>query len=520
MASMIAQLEPLLTSYGLTVDDLPKIAASLTLALVILIWRSIKPYNVPKGVPQLPSKPFVGCLPLIAANWLKLPDFMLKFDSKYKRSWAAPVPSIGLLGNCMFSLCTEENVKHVLKDSFNTYEKGKNVRDALGEFLGTGIFASDGALWKYHRKVASNMFSRNLMRTGTTVALQQVQRVRELLEKTPSTKTLDMQDVFFRMTIDVFASIAFGVELNSVLSDKQHPFAEAFDEVQNLSQKRFQDPFWRLKRSFGLTDAERRISKNCKVMNEFASSVIKAKRRDADNNAKMGPDLLSRFLDSKNPIDPEGKPPSNTELRDIVMNFMIAGRDTTACALSWSMYEISKHPEVSAKIIEEVTRVCKGDDDVSTYSYENIGNLTYTHAVAMEVLRLHPSVPVDIKFAVKDDTLPDGTFIPQNATVIYSPYAMGRSKEIWGADALEFKPERFLSDEGSNVEPSQYKYTTFNAGYRLCLGKPLAMLEIKLTLAMLLPNFKFTITNGHKGGYVSTLVLPMSPGLEMKVERR
>lgn len=64
MASMIAQLEPLLTSYGLTVDDLPKIAASLTLALVILIWRSIKPYNVPKGVPQLPSKPFVGCLPL------------------------------------------------------------------------------------------------------------------------------------------------------------------------------------------------------------------------------------------------------------------------------------------------------------------------------------------------------------------------------------------------------------------------------------------------------------------------
>ena len=171
------------------------------------------------------------------------------------------------------------------------------------------------------------------------------------------------------------------------------------------------------------------------------------------------------------------------------------------------------------------------------------------------MLRLHPSVPVDIKFAVKDDTLPDGTFIPKGSTVIYSPYAMGRSKEIWGADALEFKPERFLSGEGSNVEPSQYKYTTFNAGYRLCLGKPLAMLEIKvrggarrsyflvgntvltsqtplfcdslslslslqLTLAMLLPNFKFTTTNGHKGGYVSTLVLPMSPELEMKVERR
>ena len=87
---------------------------------------------------------------------------------------------------------------------------------------------------------------------------------------------------------------------------------------------------------------------------------------------------------------------------------------------------------------------------------------------------------------------------------------------MWGEDANEFKPERFLDV----AEPSAFKYTVFNAGYRLCLGKPLALLEIKLTLACLLPKYKFTISNGHQGGYVSTLVMPMDPGLQMTVEKR
>jgi len=153
--------------------------------------------------------------------------------------------------------------------------------------------------------------------------------------------------------------------------------------------------------------------------------------------------------------------------------------------------------------------------------YEKVGKLNYTHAVAIEVLRLHPSVPVDIKFAKKADNLPDGTYVPKGSTVLYSPYAIGRSEKTWGGDAKKFKPERFLVGEnGGFKDPSQYKFPTFNAGYRLCLGKDLALLEIKLVLAMLLPKFKFEIANAHDGGYCSTLVLPMEPGLIMRVEKR
>jgi len=117
-----------------------------------------------KNVPGPPSKPFVGCLLLVDEHWPELPDFILRYNEKYGKTWCAPVPNIGLLGTAMFSLTDEASIKHVLKDQFANYEKGDNFREALGEFLGDGIFTSDGALWKVHRKVASHMFSRSLMR--------------------------------------------------------------------------------------------------------------------------------------------------------------------------------------------------------------------------------------------------------------------------------------------------------------------------------------------------------------------
>mmetsp|Transcript_2088 Transcript_2088/g.3034 ORF Transcript_2088/g.3034 Transcript_2088/m.3034 type:complete len:144 (-) Transcript_2088:481-912(-) len=125
------------------------------------------------------------------------------------------------------------------------------------------------------------------------------------------------------------------------------------------------------------------------------------------------------------------------------------------------------------------------EDDVPDYSYDKICELRYTHAVAMEVLRLHPSVPFDQKSAINDDVLPNGTFIPARATVGYLILPMGRSERIWGEDALQFRPERFLDAK----EPSQFKHTVFNAGPRSCLGKPLALMIMKMALAYLLPRF-------------------------------
>ena len=112
--------------------------------------------------------------------------------------------------------------------------------------------------------------------------------------------------------------------------------------------------------------------------------IINSRRRSVADGDKLGPDLLSRFLDHAKKI---GQPLRDDELQSVVMNVMIAGRDTTACALSWGFYELTKRPEVIQNIVKEVVDICGKDDP--DYSYDKISELRYTHAVVMEILRLH-----------------------------------------------------------------------------------------------------------------------------------
>ena len=292
--------------------------------------------------------------------------------------------------------------------------------------------------------------------------------------------------------------------INAFLISFKYPFLATL-------QERILDPLYELKRFFQIGAREKRIAQLKHILTDEAMAIINSRRRSVADGDKLGPDLLSRFLDHAKKI---GQPLRDDELQSVVMNVMIAGRDTTACALSWGFYELTKRPEVVQRIIQEVATVC-GDEDPD-YSYDNVSELRYTHAVVMEILRLHPSVPNDHKYAVCDDVLPDGTFIPAGAAVAWLPLAMGRDKNIWGEDALEFKPERFLDAK----EPSMYKYPVFNAGPRTCLGKPLALSTMKLTLAYLLPKFDFEDSLKHSGRFKWTMVRSMKDGFQVGVSAK
>lgn len=202
-----------------------------------------------------------------------------------------------------------------------------------------------------------------------------------------------------------------------------------------------------------------------------------------------------------------GEHVSEDFLRDLVLNFLIAGRDTTAQALSWTIYCLSTHPMVEAKARQEVLDVC----GVAGPSYDDMNRLPYLQAVINETLRLYPSVPADLKIAECDDTLPDGSFIPGGTLVFYTIYSMGRDPSIWGADAETFRPERWLEMQ---EPPGNYKYPVFNAGPRECLGRRLAQVEMKACLAMLLPRISFKLAMpAHEVVTDSQLTIGMGRGL-------
>lgn len=326
---------------------------------------------------------------------------------------------------------------------------------------------------------------------------------------------------------------------------KEHYFTAAFDTIQKHSNDRALNSLWKWCRALQLTAAEREITKCKKQLNTFCHEVISAKRREvqdwkkksdasnvdttdheADLGPDLGPDLISRFLAADENT-------SNQELRDIVLNFIIAGRDTTAATLSWCMYELLKHPKLMDRAVAEILEKQKSEGcPLTTLDTERLfriveRELPFTKACANETLRLHPSVPKDLKYATKHDTLPDGTKVEPGMAMFYLPYVMGRNPNLWD-EPLTFNPERWLTEEEdadkqSVFKPTQvsdFKFPTFNAGPRLCLGRPLAYVEIVMALMIVLSEFEVTEAENHEYKYTQTIVPSLLNGLKVKVKKR
>ena len=519
-------------------------------SLLIYLWRPSPPLQKNGSVVPGPGRslPFIGCTLEFDANFDDILGYCTKQCQKYGwgTTWGFSMLRIGALRNGCVYLATPAAVQHVLKDNFENYEKGEQFRSALGDFLGNGIFASDGPVWRHHRKVAVNMFSKRLLQEGMELALEKTHELVARLDKhAESGKPVDLQQCYFAFTMDTFCSIAFGTSLNS--QDSEHRFSKAFDTVQMLCNNRFRAPWWELCRFVGTTD-ERTVTSEVKIMREFALGIVHGRRRDIAAGQKLGPDLLSRFLAAA-AADPSGESTmDDDELIDIVLNFIIAGRDTTACALSWGSLRLIRAETARENMRQEVLEAVGGigqsckhqqlQDLPHAEAFEVVHRqLPYTRAVMSEVLRLHPSVPKDGKYAVRADVLPDGTQIAAGCCTLWSNYCMGRDPTLW-PEPLEFRPERWLlkqdeqdvlaakhqQQQGGLWKPtpniSDYTYPVFNAGPRLCLGRPLAYMEMAMMIAVVFGRYDLQEARHHTEECSQTLVSPMKHGLHVTLRRR
>ena len=231
-------------------------------------------------------------------------------------------------------------------------------------------------------------------------------------------------------------------------------------------------------------------------------------------------DILSRFLQIS------GTNPKY--LRDIILNFVIAGKDTTATTLSWFIYVLCKYPHVQEKVAQEIkesTTEKENATDITDFaanvSEDALEKMQYLHAALTETLRLYPAVPVDPKICFSDDTLPDGFSVKKGDMVSYLPYAMGRMKFIWGDDAEEYKPERWLDGDGFFRQENPFKFTAFQAGPRICLGKEFAYRQMKIFSAVLLHHFVFKLSDDNKAtNYRTMITLHIDGGLHVRVFSR
>jgi len=328
-------------------------------------------------------------------------------------------------------------------------------------------------------------------------------------------RSIDAQGIFYRFTLDSFGEIAFGKSFGCLDNfEREVPFAAAFDRLNHGVAGRVLSPVWKLTDWWTGNDVQ--VRKDSQYLHNEALAMIEKRREDNrvdPESAKDRRDLLQLFMDV---VGDDGNPLSDDMLVDSILSFIVAGRDTTAQALSWTFYLMHRtgsDPKIAEMLRQETDEVLQGGFP----TYESIKKQKYAEACFYEALRLYPVVPKNMKTCIEDDVLPGGIKVYKGERVAWSNYAMGREKSLWGPDAEKYMPERWLQGD----KPSSSKFAAFHHGPRTCLGQQFATIEAITLMSMLAQKFTIELVDPNMApDYAPSLTLPMAHGLPVRVSRR
>ncbi|XP_047310543.1 cytochrome P450 94B3-like [Impatiens glandulifera] len=469
--------------------------------------------------PGFSSYPIIGTLPEFLINRHRFLDWSTEVLLRSPTHTAVMHRPINIHG---VITANPLNVEYMLKTKFDNFPKGTQFITFLQDLLGHGIFNSDGDHWRTQRKTASYEFNTRSLRhfVMETVMGEIRTRLIPLLEEaTEKNRSLDLQNILERFAFDNICTVAFNVDPGCLSGDGtiNNKFMEAFEDAGTLSAGRFlsvSESLIKLKKVLNV-GTERRLKESVAIVHEFADKIIKSRMENLDNKDEERHDLLSRFMVIQE---------SPEYLRDIIINFILAGRDTTSSALSWFFWLIASNQTAEDKILKEIKtiRFRHGKNVGESLDLDELREMNYLHASISEAMRLYPPVPIDTKECLEDDVMPDGTFVGKGWFATYHAFAMGRMREIWGEDCCDYKPERWIDEINGSYKPENpFKFPVFHAGPRMCLGREMAYIQMKSIAAAVLERFHVDVQDKNTcPEMLLSMTLRMKNGLPFKVRVR
>ncbi|XP_010446495.1 PREDICTED: alkane hydroxylase MAH1-like [Camelina sativa] len=474
--------------------------------------------------------PFLGMIPGMLAEIHRVYDFVTDILEVTNLTY----PCVGPLFSGLDMLVTVDpaNIHHIMSSNFANYPKGPEFKK-LFDVLGDGIFNADSDLWKDLRKSAQNMMMNpEFQKFSLATSLNKLEKgLVPLLDHAANEKlAVDLQDMFQRFTFDTTFVLATGYDPGCLsLEMPEVEFARALDDAEEAIFYRHVKPeiFWRIQGLLGLGD-EKKMTKARKTLDRVCSECI-ASRRDEissgiNNVDSPSKDLLTSYMNLDTAKYKLLNPSDDRFLRDTVLTFMLAGRDTTGSGLTWLFWLLCQTPEVMAKIRQEINKnLTDGSEsgvDSGSFNPQELKKLVYLHGAICEALRLYPPVPFQHKSPTEADVLPSGHKVDANSKILFCLYSLGRMKSVWGEDALEFKPERWISESGRSVHEPSYKFLSFNAGPRTCLGKEVALMQMKTVAVKIIQNYEMKIVEGQKIEPAPSVILHMKHGVKVTVTKR
>ena len=385
--------------------------------------------------------------------------------------------------------------------------------------LADGVFIAEGEAWRRQRRMVMAGFDPAHVRDYTPSLLAVTERLRRRWARAAARgEAIDLQPELMRFTVDAIAGLAFGADVNTLESDDEI-IQKHLDKIFPALFHRVMAPLptWRWLRS----PADRRLEQSVAAVKVAIAEFIAAARGRlaADPALRARPrNLLEAMLvASDGEADGEASGGDGAVAGNVV-TMLLAGEDTTANTLAWMLYLMARHPATLARAVAEVRTAFPDGELVA----DRINELDYVEACAHETMRLKPVAPF-IGLQLLRDTVVGDVAMP-TGTVVWGIMRRDSVDDHHFPDAAEFRPERWLADGGPAQAASTAKRVSmpFGAGPRVCPGRYLALLEMKMFMAMLLGRFDVLGVDTADGGEArEQLQFTMSPvGLRMRLRER
>jgi cytochrome P450 len=442
--------------------------------------------------PFLPSGKLLGHLSFMSHD--PLSAFVRARDEK------GDIVRVRMVHKTALFIYRPEYIKHVLLDNAANYTKTTRGYDKLRLILGNGLVTSEGDFWLRQRRTAQPAFHRQRIAgfadTMVTATDDLVHRWR------PMAKTgveVDVAAAMYRLTL----RIAGETLLSTDVTGEARGVGDAIDVVlrnfSRLVSSALPWPeYWPSAKNWRFWRAVRSIQR-------VVGAMIADRRESGADIA----DLLGMFMAARDPETGEGM--SDAQLLDEVLTMFLAGHETTANGLSWTLYLLAQHPEVAAQIEAELHDVLGN----RAATMADVSGLGYTTQVLRESMRLYPPVWALAREAAAEDTI-GGYRVPKGAFVFISQHAIHRHPGLW-SNPETFDPDRFGLDRPA---PDRFAYLPFSRGQRQCIGDRFAEMELVLVIATLLQRYRFRLVPGHRVTMEPAVTLRPRDGIKMFLEAR
>ena len=387
-----------------------------------------------------------------------------------------------------------DTAKYVLADNAANYVKGIGLVQAR-RAIGDGLLTSDGELWKTQRALIRPAFQHKRIVAQSDVVAKEAMALVDRLRAHVGGGPVEVGAAMTDLTLGVLGHTLLDTELGDVPG-----IAHAFEAVQDQAMFEMVTlsavPMWvPLPGQLRFRRARRRLE-------EIVTRFVQERSARAP-----GEDVLSRLIDS---AGAEADPAvGRRRIRDELVTLLLAGHETTASTLSWTLSLVSRHPEVARRLHAEAIEVLGGRPP----EFADLRALTYTTQVVQEAMRLHPPVWILPRMALADDEV-GGFGVPAGADVVVCPYTMHRHPDLWD-EPDRFDPDRFAPDAAA-ARP-RYAYIPFGGGPRFCVGSQLGLMEAVFVVAAISRELRLRSVPGHRAVPEPMLSLRVAGGLPMTV---